>query len=709
MKTLRLFAGGHGLSEGVNSRLWLKRLSPAALLAALLSLGGRAEMHAQPAVSASAVGGNVQIVWPVGSNYDSQVETSGNFLNWQRLWPPYPAPEVNGFKTNLFSVSNTFQFFRVRYGLLTNSPVPVVPGVYASLSFGSEGLARTYRLHIPTNYNAARPAPLAFLLHGHGQTADEFATQHPALAQNAQAAGMILVFPQSTSTERGTGWVDYDPAPGEPYVSDVQFLLELFEHLAAALNIDRQRVFAAGFSNGGQMVHYLGARTTNVFAAYATVASSIGGSKGGTNIVYVPPPSEPVSILIVNATNDCRRPYWGGSNGDSLQAAALEQAYHWASNNGCLEAPVVLVRTQVINAALRPNHYEDCPDLNPPPGTPWTNVVIRTTWMGGTDWTEVAFVELSDGGHTWPDAGDNVGFDANDEVIRFFLRHCRCDATGATNHLVVPTTPGQYDRAFCDQGYWRRFRLQIPASYSGANARALIFALHGGDETMPEFAANAPGLFTKCNLEGVLLVLPEATENPETSGTLWNNKPVSVVVDDRAFLTNLLEQLDGRLNIERRRVYLCGFSNGGRMGFWLSATWTNVLAAIGAVGSMTGWNDRTNGALVAPPAPAEPVPVHMTRGTLDNRVTFDGSPNNAGQLCFSAWEDLAYWASGSGCVGVPVTNVVGVVTNIVYSPCAGTAEVQLDAVGGLAHQWPESPTYNASIRVVDFLLRFTRP
>jgi poly(3-hydroxybutyrate) depolymerase len=366
----------------------MKTLTHASLLAALLSLGWHAQLHAQPAASASYLGGNLQIVWPVSSNFDSQVESSASFLNWQRLWPPYPAPVLNGFKTNSFSVSNTFQFFRVRYGFLTNSPVPVVPDVYTSLSFVSGGLARSYRLHIPTNYNAAVPAPLAFILHGHGQTADEFAGQHPALTQYAQAAGMMLVFPQSTSSERGTGWVDYDPAPGEPYVNDVQFLLELLEHLAATLNIDRQRVFAGGFSNGGQMVHYLGARTTNVFAAYATVGAGIGGSKGGTNIVYVPPPSEPVSILIVNATNDCRRPYWGGSNGDSLQAAALEQAYHWASNNLCLEAPVVLVSTQVINAAFRPNHYEDCPDLNPPPGTPWTNVVIRTTWMGGTHWTE---------------------------------------------------------------------------------------------------------------------------------------------------------------------------------------------------------------------------------------------------------------------------------------------------------------------------------
>ncbi len=681
---------------------------PVPIVALLAAFGLNLAVNAQPSISASYVGTNLQLRWPVSSNYASQVESSVQFLGWQQLWPPFPAPVVNGWQTNSFSLSNQFQFFRVRYDFLTNSPVPTAPGVY-SLSFVSGRLARTYRLQIPTNYNAAIPAPLAFILHGHGQTAHEFAGQHPTLSQYAQAAGMILVFPQSTSNERGTGWVDYDPEPGEPYVNDAQFLLELLEHLAATLNIDRQRVFAAGFSNGGQMVHYLGARTTNVFAAYATVGSGIGGTKGGTNLVYIPPPSEPMSILIVNATNDCRRPFWGGSNGESIQAAAIEQAYHWTSNNLCLEAPVAVTNTQVINAAFRPNHYEDCPDTNPPAGTPWTNVVIRTTWMSCTNWTEVTFVQLSDGGHTWPDASSNVGFDANAEVIAFFLRHCRCDATGATNTLVVPTAPGTYDRALCDQGYWRKFRLMIPASYTGASARGVVFALHGGDETMPQFAANAAGLFTKCNLEGAFLVMPEATKNPETGGTLWNNKPVSVVVDDRNFITNLLDELDTTLNIERRRVYLCGFSNGGRMGFWMAATRTNVLAAIGAVGAMTGWNDRTTGALIAPPAPLEPVAVHMTRGTLDDRVPYNGGTNNAEQLVFSVWDDLAYWVGGSGCAGAPVTNVVGVTTNIVYAPCAGIAEVQLDVVGGLTHQWPESTNYNASIRVVDFLLRFTRP
>jgi poly(3-hydroxybutyrate) depolymerase len=335
--------------------------------------------------------------------------------------------------------------------------------------------------------------------------------------------------------------------------------------------------------------------------------------------------------------------------------------------------------------------------------------VTRTTWLGCSNWNEVVFVELSDGGHLWPDAGDRVGFDANAEVMDFFLRHCRCQAAGAIPVLAVPTAPGQHERSFCDQGYWRRFRLSIPAGYTGATATDVIFALHGGDQTMPEFAGSAPGLLTKCNLAGVLLCLPEATQHPETRGTLWNHKPVDVVVDDRSFLTNLLGQLDGALNIDRRRVYLCGFDSGGTMGFWMSATWTNVLTAIGTVGSRTGWNDRTNGALIAPPVPLEAVPVHMTRGTLDARVPLNGGTNNAGQLSYSAGFDLAYWASGNTCLAAPLTTIAGPVTSTLYSPCSGISEVRVEVVDNLTHLWPETAGYNASIRVVDFLRRFTRP
>jgi poly(3-hydroxybutyrate) depolymerase len=51
------------------------------------------------------------------------------------------------------------------------------------------------------------------------------------------------------------------------------------------------------------------------------------------------------------------------------------------------------------------------------------NQITRMHWQTCAPNTEVIFITLTDGGHLWPDASDNVGFDANLAVIEFFKRH----------------------------------------------------------------------------------------------------------------------------------------------------------------------------------------------------------------------------------------------------------------------------------------------
>jgi polyhydroxybutyrate depolymerase len=207
----------------------------------------------------------------------------------------------------------------------------------------------------------------------------------------------------------------------------------------------------------------------------------------------------------------------------------------------------------------------------------------------------------------------------------------------------------------------------------------------------------------------MFLVLPEATLHPRSRDTLWGNKPFDIVVDDRVFVTNLLEQLDTALNINRKKVYIAGFSNGGRFCNWFAATWPGLLAGLAPVCSQVGWNDPVTGALVPPPTPLEPLPMLMVRGSLDLRQPFFGGTNDTGQLTFSAAEDLDFWVNANVCVPPPVTTTVGVVMAWHYTTCAGGTEAKLEGVSGLGHEWPESAAYNASMRIVDFLLLFARP
>lgn len=657
-------------------------------------------LHARPA------GDDVELRWEACTNAAYQLESAANLPAWNTASSPLAAPPGGGWMTNIVSLDQTQEFFRLRVLPLTNSVVPSSPGNY-SLHLTADGLPRHYRLTIPTNYSASTPAPLILIFHGHGQTADAFAAQHPKLAHLANERGVILVLPDSTSNERGTGWNTFPPTEQNP-VDDVSFILQLIETLDATLSIDRKRVYAGGFSNGGQMCHLLTSQTTNVFAAIAAVGSAIGGMRGTDGLSTNPPPSGPIPALIVNATNDCARPFWG----DATHTAARDALIHYTNANFCTSLSALSTNYFVTNNGAI-SRYEACPPNGRPPMALITNLVIREHYqITCAPGTEVLFITLTDGGHKWPDAGDNVGFDASLEVFDFFLRHCRCDAAGATA-ASAPTTPGTHHIGLCDQGYWRTMRLQIPASYSAASATPVVFTMHGGGQTVASFSAEHPALFTKANMEGVILVMPEALEHPVSRDTLWMNKPFDYVADDRVFFSNAVEHLDAVLNVDRKRIYACGFSSGGAFSHWMAGTTTGLLAAIAPVCTQTGWNEPdNNGPIVAPPPPLEPIPVLIVRGTNDTTRPYYGGTNYLGNLCRSAADDVNYWTNGNMCAAGYTTSTSGPVTTYEYSACAGTSEVVLVRIDGMPHIWPDAADgfgFDANSDVIDFLLMHARP
>ena len=154
-------------------------------------------------------------------------------------------------------------------------------------------------------------------------------------------------------------------------------------------------------------------------------------------------------------------------------------------------------------------------------------------------------------------------------------------------------------------------------------------------------------------------------------------------------------------------------SSGGAFTHYLAGTRTGLLAAIAPVCTQTGWNEPDNaGPIIVPPSPLEPIAVMMVRGTLDPTRPYFGGLNNDNALCHSAAEDTAYWTAADSCGGGPVTTSVLNVTTYRYSPCVGTTEVVLVAVGGMGHLWSDASdgfNFDANVKVIDFLLQHARP
>jgi phospholipase/carboxylesterase len=139
-------------------------------------------------------------------------------------------------------------------GRLRVRPAPsteaVAPGVHPlRLGTGRDGL-----LYVPTGYEAARPAPLALMLHGAGGSAEHGLS---LLRPHADTAGLLLLAPAS----RRETW---DVILGR-YGPDVTFVDRALGQTFRRCAVDPSRVAVGGFSDGASYALSLGIANGDLF------------------------------------------------------------------------------------------------------------------------------------------------------------------------------------------------------------------------------------------------------------------------------------------------------------------------------------------------------------------------------------------------------------------------------------------------------------
>ena len=281
-------------------------------------------------------------------------------------------------------------------------------------SVSVQGRKRTYRLYVPPTVPRNAPSPLVFVFHGGGGQGPsmERLTSFDDLAEREK---FVVAYPNAIGAHWNDGReVDAFDSQREA-VDDVAFVSTLIDAISAVHRIDAGRVYATGISNGAIFSNYLGARLADRVAAIAPVA---GGLAEPLRPVFHP--SRPVSVLIVNGTEDPLVPYSGGavSRTHGRVLGAEETARLWAEADGCGRDAAKDAPTAVA---------EGCS-------------TVRRRWTGGRDRTEVVLDTIEGGGHTWPGGPQYlprilVGRacpqpDATKEIWEFFRAHAR-ESAGA--------------------------------------------------------------------------------------------------------------------------------------------------------------------------------------------------------------------------------------------------------------------------------------
>jgi len=172
--------------------------------------------------------------------------------------------------------------------------------------------AREYKVHVPKGYDPNVPAPLLFCIHGLGQTAVMFCVTGSEYSKKSDQEGFILVMPNGYDNSWNAGTCCGDAS--SEMLDDVALFRAIFAEVGKHVNVDLDRVYASGLSNGGYMSYRLACEAADMLTAIAPGAGAIGINDigGGTNAMSdftSCAPSRPISVLDVHGTMDPLVPY----------------------------------------------------------------------------------------------------------------------------------------------------------------------------------------------------------------------------------------------------------------------------------------------------------------------------------------------------------------------------------------------------------------
>ena len=257
---------------------------------------------------------------------------------------------------------------------------------YTSATIQHDGLTREYSIYVPASYDGTTDFPLLFNFHG----GDDVITNWQTTADMrpiADTANFILVYPQARpdpSDGNSLNWLPKTPGTFD----DVPFISALIDTIASNYQIYQNRIYACGYSLGGDMSFELGCKLSNRIAAIAPVARTMQANPNSFCS-----PVHPTGVLTILGTDDFISPY-GGYPGYYLSAAATHS--YWATHNNCNATATMSTGSASVE---------------------------RYTWSTASGCDYVEELKVIGGGHDWPGSFGNMTIDASEEIWQFVSRY----------------------------------------------------------------------------------------------------------------------------------------------------------------------------------------------------------------------------------------------------------------------------------------------
>lgn len=215
-------------------------------------------------------------------------------------------------------------------------------GKISEITITHDGHERSFAYYLPVSID--RPPALVFVLHGSkgsGRLIREMTGY--GFDRLAEKENMIPVYPNGFEGHWNGCRKGASDSAHQRNVDDVGFISAMIDYFAGHYSIDRSRVYATGFSNGGHMCFRLAVEIPDRIKAFAAIAAHVPVPENSS----CPPPSMPVSMMLVSGTKDPINPYQGGmvsilgliDKGEVR--SAVDSAAYWLQAAGLDEPDVV--------------------------------------------------------------------------------------------------------------------------------------------------------------------------------------------------------------------------------------------------------------------------------------------------------------------------------------------------------------------------------
>lgn len=233
----------------------------------------------------------------------------------------------------------------------------------------------------------------------------------------------------------------------------------------------------------------------------------------------------------------------------------------------------------------------------------------------------------------------------------------------------------------------RSYLVHVPPGYDTKQPTPVVLIFHGAGLDAARMVQYS-GMNADSDQAGFIAVYPNGSG---VRGLSWNAEiccdfAVRTHVDDVAFVRAVLDDLEKVLNVNRRRVYATGGSNGAMLCYRLASELSERIAAIAPVAGTMGSKTCH---------PSRPVSVIHFHGTDDKWIPYKGGRGTRNVTFNSVDDTIQAWVRADGCnpqarvTHYPdLTRDGTTVIKTTYSGGKNGSEVVLITIEGGGHSWP---------------------